>query len=372
MAAHGRLHRLFGSRGFVSASGALVVCAVIAGVYLVAFHPVRKAESYCALMPDSIGLYEGSHVTMRGITVGTVRGVHPQGTKVRVDFDVDAAHPVLADASATTVSDTVVADRELAILSAGRTSRTWDHGQCITKTLTPKSISRTLDAVAKLSAEVAGPDGAHQDSLSRGIGALDSATEGTGPQLDRIIAKLGTALTSSDAAIGHLAGAIDAMSALSDAIAGHWGDIKSMLQRMGPVLDQVNNELFNETVVIIDGFQRVLPMLNDITTLFSDPIFTVLDAAVPLVRFISAHVGSLQEIVTMTPALTTAFATVVDPKTGQPGLTYAPPRVSLRGPDAERLCAAFNAIAQQGCTDSGHGISQVRLVQLVLGSVGAR
>ncbi|MGV9482598.1 hypothetical protein [Gordonia aichiensis] len=151
-----------------------------------------------------------------------------------------------------------------------------------TKTLTPKSITETLDAMADLSAEIAGDE--QSDDLARAIGALNDATAGTGPQLNEIVRRLGSALHSPDAAIGHLAGLVDALASLSEAIATHWGDIKSMLQRMGPVLDQVNNELFTETVIIIDGFQRLLPMLNDITTLFGDPILDVLDSSIPLQR----------------------------------------------------------------------------------------
>ncbi|MGW4352883.1 MlaD family protein [Nocardia sp. NPDC004582] len=303
------LHRVLGSRALMSVLGVLAVCVAVAVTYVVAFDPLRKTDAYCALMPDGIGLYPGNHVTMRGITVGTVTAVAPQGTKVRVDFTVDATHPVPADAAATTVSDTVVADRDLAVLSGGQATERWDRGQCLTRTLTPKSITQTLDAMAQLSSEVLGRD--QDDTLGRAVAALDSATAGTGPQLNEIIRKLGSALHSPDAAIGHLAGLIDALSALSEAIANHWGDIKSMLTRMGPVLDQVNNELFTETVVIIDGFRRVLPLFNDVTTLFGDPIFEALDASIPLLRFIGAHVGTLREIVTKTPILTSAVTSAV-------------------------------------------------------------
>ncbi|MBL3153080.1 MlaD family protein, partial [Klebsiella pneumoniae] len=85
--------------------------------------------------------YEGNQVTMRGIVVGSVTSVRNQGSGVRVDFEVDADHPVYADASATTVSDTVVADRELAVLASGTTTEPWDSGACITRTLTPKSLT---------------------------------------------------------------------------------------------------------------------------------------------------------------------------------------------------------------------------------------
>ncbi|MGW4241885.1 MlaD family protein [Nocardia sp. NPDC004722] len=354
----------------MSILGVIVVVVAASATYVVAFHPLRKTDSYCALMPDSIGLYPGNHVTMRGIAVGTVTAVVPQGTKVRVEFTVARDHPLLADAAATTVSDTVVADRDLAVLSGGQTTARWDRSRCLTKTLTPKSITQTLDALAQLSGEVTGAD--QDNTLGRALGALNTATAGTGPQLNEIIRKLGSALNSPDAAIGHLAGLIDSLSSLSEAIRTHWGDIKSMLQRMGPVLDQVNNELFTETVVIIDGFQRVLPMFNDLTTLFADPIFEVLDASIPLLRFIGAHVGSLTDIVDRAPVLASAFQTAAAPGSGRTGLVYAPPTVAIPQGDAEQLCAAVNAIAPQRCTGVADGKANLQLVQLILGTAGAQ
>ncbi|UFS95947.1 MlaD family protein [Nocardia huaxiensis] len=366
------LRRLLGSRGFVSIAGAVLVGVLAVAAYVVAADPLRRTETYCALMPDSIGLYTGNDVTMRGITVGHVTSVRPQGKTVRVEFEVEAAHPVLADASATTVSDSVVADRELAVLTGGKTTATWDRSQCITKTLTPKSLSQTLTALAKLSREVLGPDQARTDSLGRALTALNSATDGTGPQINAIINKLGSSLNSPDAAIGHLAGVVDALSSLSVSVSEHWGDIKSMLVRFAPALDQVNNELFSQTVEIIDGFQRVLPMLNDITTLFGDPIFAVLDATVPLVRFIQANVGSLQDIIARMPLLASAFTTVVNPATGVAGVTYAPPRVAVPAEQATQLCAAVNAVAPGRCAGAGDGMADLQLVQLVLGIAGAQ
>ncbi|MET8776347.1 MlaD family protein [Nocardia sp. NPDC004654] len=359
------LSKVLGSRGFMSVAGALVIVAMAAAAYVVAADPFRRTETYCALMPDTIGLYVGNHVTMRGLPVGEVTAIEPSPTSVRVEFTVDADHPLLADAAATTVSDTIVADRELALVNTG-TGR-WDSARCLTKTLTPKSMTETLGALAELSSEVTGPEDGEQNALARGIGALNAATAGTGPQLNEIVRKLGGALNSPDAAIGHLAGLIDALSSLSGSVAARWGDIKSMLLRLSDVLGQVNNELFGRTVEIIDSFQRLLPMLNEITSMFGDPIFRVLDATVPLVRLLRDNVDSLRDIVTKVPALTAAIGTVT-----ATGLTYLPPKVALPEQDAAQVCAAINAISPGRCGASADGKPQVDLVHWVLGMAGAR
>lgn len=364
------VHRFLGSRAFMTLAGLVLVAVVVAGVYVVVGHPLRKMNSYCALMPDSIGLYRGNQVAIRGVPVGSVKSIEPQGRGVRVDFTVDADYPLAADVSATTLSNTIVADRELAVLSAGTVKEKLKPDQCITKTLTPKSMTATLTALADLSSQTLGSDPAHDDALSRGLHALNSATAGTGPQVNEIIHKLGTALDSPDAAIGNLAGAIDALSSLAASISTHWGDIKSMLVRLDSVLDQVNNELFSRTVEIIDGFQKVLPMLNDITTLFGDPIFQVLDATVPLARFAGAHVAELRDIIDMIPPITSAFTRVTDPHTSRPGLIYASPHVAVPREEVAKICATAKTVAADRCTDSK--AADIPLAALVLGMAGAR
>ncbi|WP_329405200.1 MlaD family protein [Nocardia vinacea] len=362
------LNRVLGSQAFMSIASAVIVATLALAGYVIAFDPLQRTESYCAIMPDSIGLYPGNQVTMRGITVGTVTAVQNQGKNVRVDFDVDADHPVYADASATTVSDTVVADRNLAVLSSGKNMQRWDSGQCITKTLTPKSLTETLTALSSLSDQLNGPDPAQQNSLVKGLASLDAATVGTGPQVNELIRKLGSALKAPDADIGHLAGIFDAFASVSQKVNQYWGDLQSMLVRIGPALDHASTELLGPAVQLFDGLRQILPMLNDITAMFGDPIMRALDASVPLIKLLRANVGSLRDVVLMTPALTSAFRTVVSD--GAPGITYAPPKVAIAQQNAEEVCAAVNAVAPGKCVDAANGMVDVQLVPLVLGLAG--
>lgn len=365
------MHRLLASRGFMTVIGVCAVIVVALVAYLVIFDPVRKMNSYCADMPDTIGLYTGNRVTMRGVPVGQVTKLQPGGTRVRVEFEVDARYPLAADTAATTISNTLVADRDLAIISSGKSSERWEPSVCVSKTLTPKSLTQLLDAMATLSSRTLGTDPGGQDTLGKGLAALNTATAGTGEQINQIITKLGSALAAPDAAIGRLGSIIDVLATLSESVATHWGDIKSMLTRFGGVLDQVNNELFNQVVEVIEGFQRALPLLNDITTLAGDPVLRLLDATVPLVRLIGANVGTLEQIIQMIPSISGAFTRAVDPATGAVGIGYAPPRVAVARPDADEVCAAVNAVAPGRCAGSVNGLADIQLPQLVLGIVGA-
>ncbi|MFF2083964.1 MlaD family protein [Nocardia sp. NPDC058176] len=358
------LRRLVSSRGFVSLVATAAIAVVTVAAYLLVLRPPVATKSYCAMLPDSIGLYVGNHVTLRGMNVGEITAIDPRGAAVRVDFTVDERHPVPDDAAAVTVSDTVVADRELAVLPGRDPERRRDENGCLTATLTPKSVTQTLDAVAGLANQILGPESGGRDALRRGLAALDSATAGTGPGVNAAIIDAAALLDSPDAAVAHLGGIIDSLGAVSGSVAARWGDIRLMLTRLATVLDQVNNELFNRTVEIIDGFQRVLPMLNEITSMFGDPIFRVLDASVPLIRLLRENVDTLRDIAVKVPVLAAAAQTVVDPGRG---IVYAAPEVAVPPEIAAQLCALA------GPPECAPGeMPRIPLSRLVFGLVGAR
>ncbi|MFD7842617.1 MlaD family protein [Nocardia sp. NPDC059764] len=357
--------RMLGSQAFMSVAGAMVVVLLAVVGYFVWFDPMKKTVAYCAVMPDAVGLYAGNKVTMRGIPVGTVDSVDSDGTKVKVKFSVDARYPVYADAAATTVSDSIVADRNLAVLNGGKNLAHWDSSKCITKSLTPKSITETLTALADLSSQL--QQAQAPDALAHGLSGLDAATQGAGPQINEIVKKLGSALAQPDADIGHLAGIFDAFASVGEKVEQHWGDLRSMLLRLGPALNNASTELLGPGAQLIDRLGELLPMLNDLATIAGDPIMRALDDTLPLARLLRANVGSLSEVVRKMPVLTNAAQNVMGN-----GVTYGSPRAALPAPQSEQVCAALNAVTPGSCTDAANGMVNVPLVPLVLGMAGAR
>lgn len=349
-----------------------VTAAILVVAYIIVFEPGKRTQSYCALMPDAIGLYTGNHVTIRGVAVGTVTRVEPMGETVRVDFKIDADHPLRGNISATTVSDTIVADRNLAVIGSDADTD-WDPTVCITNTLTPKSMTQTFNALSNLADELNGGNDPEEIArIANGIDALDTATSGTGPRINELIQKLGRALNSPDAAIGHIGALVDALSSLSASISTGWGDIKDMLTRFAVVLQQVNGEVLAPVVGVVDSLRAIIPWFNDITTKFGGKILQILDASVPLLHFIGANVGTLEQIIKMIPPVVGAFQRSIDPRSGKPALSYAAPKVAIAQSNAEQVCVVVNLVSPGRCPSAANGLVEVPLVPLVLGMAGAR
>ncbi|MBJ8342016.1 MCE family protein [Antrihabitans sp. YC3-6] len=362
------LRNLVASRGFVSILGTVVVAAVAAAGAFVLLEPTKARIDYCAIMPDSIGLYVGNDVTLRGVPVGTVSDIRSEGTLVRVDFRIDADHPLRDTVTATTVSDTIVADRRLAVNdSAGNA---WNPSECVTQTATPKSITQTLDSLAGLADQLdGGNDPAARNTISAAVSAFDRSVSGTGPKMNDIITQLAAALRSPDAAIGRIGSLIDTLASLSQSVADGWGDLRTMLTGLSPLL-QLVNQVWDQVVVVVDSIVVILPWLNDITTKYGGPILQLLDKTVPFLDLVAANVGTLEQLIDMIPAVETAFRTVIDPQTGLAMVSYAPPRVALDEQLSVQVCAATNAVAPGSCHSAETAFTATDLAALVFGPSG--
>ncbi len=363
------LYRFFASRGFISVFGVLALIAAVAVTYVTVVAPPRAMQSYCAIMPDAIGLYPGNHVTMLGITVGTVTGIRPENGTVRVDFTVEQDHAPKGAVRATTVSDTLAADRNLAVLSDGKAANRWNPAECITKTLTPKSMTQTLSAVTDLAKQLNAAGG---NAVSGGVNALNNATVGTGPRMNELIGKLGAALNSPDAAIGHIGELIDALASLSSSALANWPEIKATLAGFGPLFDQADNEILAQGNVIGQQLRVLVPWINGLTRQYGGPLLGGIDAAAPYLHLLAAHIGSIRELIGMVPAVVSAFQRSTDPVTGAPALVYVAPRIAVPQGDADRLCAAVDAVVPGKCASGGGGLAELNLAGIVLGLAGAR
>lgn len=359
---------MLGSRGFMSA--AVVVTLVLAGgAALRLARPAPETRSYCADMPDSIGLYRGSPVTVLGIRVGEVTDIGSQGPWARVRFTVRADRRLPVDVGAVTVNDTLVADRDLALVGDEPSGAGWNPDTCITNTLTPKSLTETFDALAGLADELNGTDDPAQRS---GLAALNQATAGSGEQLNAVIMQLGQALSAPDAAIGHIGSLIDALAELLHQARGGWDEVESMTTELPRTFNDIVTIAFPPIIDIVTYLVQVLPQLNDVLMVLGTPTVRALDKMSNLPDLLAAGVGSFAEVVRLAPAVATGLAASLDPVTGRPTISYAAPQLALPRTDSTTVCAAVQAMTGHPCSVATDGTMTVPSIPLLLAAVSGR
>ncbi|WP_194820191.1 MlaD family protein [Nocardia sp. XZ_19_385] len=368
------MRRLVSAQGFVTAVGVgLVVLLALVG-YVVVADPLRATISYCADMPDAVGLYPGNHVTMLGVPVGTVTAVEPRNGRARVEFTVAAEHRLRGEVLATTVSDTLVADRELEVLGESGPLPEWSRESCVTNTFTPKSISETLRALRAFSGLAdqlnGGDNPADQDKLRTGLQSFAGATAGTGPQLNQTIRDLATALKRPDAAIGNIGSLIDSFATIMSSVAVNWADIETAVTQAAPGITLIN-EIWTDVVQIVQSLTVILPWLNNLSRKYGYDILNGLDETIPYLKLLSANVAGLQQLLETLPVLAGAFTNTLDPATGAPRVNWAPPKAALPPEQAGLICALLRSATPGSCRAAANGLVDTDLVPLVLGLAGA-
>ncbi|MBY8856718.1 MlaD family protein [Nocardia sp. CA2R105] len=367
------LAKILGSRGLMSAA-VIVVLVLVAGVGLELTKSGPGERSYCADMPDSIGLYKDSAVTIMGVQVGKVTSIEPDGPAARVRFTVRSDRTLPPDVGAVTVSNTLIADRNLALIGAEPASGPgWSSGRCITKTLTPKSLSQTFDALAALSDQLdAAKDPAQRNAVGSGLDALDRATSGSGEQINSLVLQLSRALNSPDAAIGHIGKLLDDLTDLAHRAHNGWSNVQATLIPLAQTFSDINTLAFPPVIQMVAGLTDVLPQLNDVIMMFGTPALRALDSIPNLAQLISAGVGSLAEIIRMAPGIASGFAGAIDPVSGQFTIGYAPPKLALPQANTAQLCAATQTITGQRCQTAANGAVTVPSLPALLAAVSAK
>ncbi|HLS76730.1 MAG TPA: MlaD family protein [Nocardia sp.] len=364
------LARVLGSRGFMSTAMLLTVALVAAAAYGLA-RPEPETRAYCADMPDSVGLYEGSAVTVLGVRVGEVTGIESIGASARVRFTVRADRTLPTDVGAVTVSDTLLADRRLELVGAEPDGPGWEPAHCITRTLTPQSLSQTFDALAGLADQLnrdGRPDAA--DAVG-GLAALDRATAGTGEQINAVIQELARALAAPHAAIDRIGALIDALAALTHRARASWGTAESVVSGLPQTFHDIVTIAFPPIIQLVDDLASVLPQLNDVIRMIAPAIRTRSGTA-ELPGLLAAGIGSAAELIEMTPALAAGFTGARDPLTGVTTIRYAPPALALPEAEAARVCAAVQLVTGHPCPVSDEGVVRVSLPALLAAAVSAR
>ncbi|GAA5064777.1 MlaD family protein [Nocardia callitridis] len=362
------LSKILAARGLMSAAVVLVV-VLAAGIGLTVSKSAPATRGYCAELPDSVGLYTDSAVTIMGVQVGKITAIDPRGPTTRVRFTVRADRTLPQDVGAVTVSNTLITDRNLALIGAQPRGQGWDPDRCITKTLTPKSLSQTFDALATLADQLGTAD---DPTRPHALDTLDRATAGTGDEINAVIQQLSKALASPDAAIGHIGQLLDALTDLAHRARVNWPELETTVTHLTETFRDINTLAFPPVADIVTALVEFLPQVNDVIMMIGSPALRELDTIANLPQLLAAGVGTLADVIRMTPAIATGFADAVDPTTGRFTIGYAAPKLALPQQNTDVLCAALQSLARQQCRQDANGAPTVPALPALLAAVSRR
>jgi len=183
---------------------------------------------YCAILPDSIGLYVGNPVTQMGYQIGTVSKLTPSASSVRVDFSVTETRSLPLDAKAVIRSTSILADRALELVGNYDSGPKLAPEQCVplSRSVTPKSLS---EVIGSANAFVDGITPRDSTNIQAVLSQLDQAGRGNGAGVNQILTTSSRLLDSPDKPISDIGSIVGNLAVLTNTLVEQREPIKQIL-----------------------------------------------------------------------------------------------------------------------------------------------
>lgn len=297
-----------------------VLASVLALAALIATMGPRLAGAsevtYTAQVLRTVGLYDGSKVTVLGVPVGEVVQVQPHGSFVTVRFRVAQNVTIPAMAHAVIVAPTLVSDRQLALTPAYTSGPKLQPDAVIplARTNVPVEIDQVLSSVKELSDSL-GPNGANgQGALSQLVRSGANALRGNGAAVNSTIVSLSRALAVVDDGGGDLAATLKNLAVITSAFA----QADQPVSRLSATLARVTSSLADQRGALVGAVDSLGTAMHEIQAVVreSGPAFTsnvaaILDSTHTILR----QEQALRETLNLAPVALENFIGTFDPQT---------------------------------------------------------
>ncbi|EHB56478.1 Mammalian cell entry related domain protein [Mycolicibacterium rhodesiae JS60] len=330
------------------AAAALIAVTVVLSCGSCAALDHEASVRYCALMPDSVGLYVNNAVTQMGYPIGKIAAITPAAKSVRVDFTVDAGRMLPADAKAVIRSTSILADRSLELVGNYDSGPKLSAGSCVplNRSVTPKSLSEVIGASTEFINSI---NPAGSDNVGDIVGGVDQALRNQGPGANKLLTTLSATLDSPEQAIGDLGSITTNLTQLTTTLADIEPTLKSvMTDAAGPVGEDVDKTGQNASKVF-EGMVPIISAAADLETQLGPQIQQLLDAVSVAVRKATPRAPYYASLLNVAPRLINGLANLAN--THQFSLRYRPPLYRLRTPDGVLQCNIMNASVPGSCAN---------------------
>jgi phospholipid/cholesterol/gamma-HCH transport system substrate-binding protein len=308
----------------------------------------KRQATYCALLPDSIGLYVGNPVTQMGYPVGKVTTIAPAASEVRVDFTVSQGRKLPLGVKALIRSTSILADRSLELVGNYESGPTLTTGGCIplSQSSTPKSLSEVIGSATNFVNSVAPNGSSNVGDVVRG---LDQAVHNEGPGINGLLTASSELLDNPDQAISDIGSIVANLAQLTSQIKEVEGPIKEILYDARTTTPDL--------LVGVDGARRFnlqlapfVTLIADLEIYLGDETQFTLDAVSTQLRWFSHHTNFIADVLNPVPWYLNVIANHYNSRPF-PFIRYRPPLYRVRTPDGVATCNVMNASMPGSCAN---------------------
>jgi phospholipid/cholesterol/gamma-HCH transport system substrate-binding protein len=334
-------------------------------------HHERQDARYCAIMPDSIGLYAGNPVTQMGYQIGTVTTISPEIRDVRVDFTLTEPRRLPADVKAIIRSSSILADRSLELVGNYDSGPQLSAGGCIplARSSTPRSLSQVIGSVTTFINSINPQSSAN---IGDAVRELDQALHNNGAGINRLLTTSSAVLNSPDQAISDIGSIITNLAQLTSVLTEIRGPLKEILIDASQTTPDFVTAL-KGAWRMLDALPPLIRLLADLETELGEETQFTLDSTAVAMRKVSAHAPRLSNLLNVVPPWINSLANIVNNHQWNT-IRYRPPLYRIRTPDGVATCNIMNASLPGSCANvQGQPYAvDVALLQYVLTQAARR
>lgn len=218
-------------------SGSLVVVLAVAGLVALVTTSGGSTRTIRAQFATAPGLFDGNHVDVLGVVVGTITAVQPGPGYATVTMQVRSDVKIPAAAGAYIQAPEVVADRFVQLVPAYAGGPTMPAGSTIpvSRTASPESVDAVFGTLNSLAQQL-GPNGANSNgALTSLLGNFANQLRGNGPGINSAITNFSQALGGVAQASPQLQTLLQNLGHLSVALANNSDTYQAFTQNLASV-----------------------------------------------------------------------------------------------------------------------------------------
>ena len=267
----------------------------------------NRAITVTARFDNGAGLYVGNAVAVLGMPVGEVTAITARGSHVEVTMRVEGEVLIPADATAVTVSTSVLTDRHVEFTPAYRGGATLaDHAQLgLDRTRTPIDFDRLLGAADGMAAQLAGasPD---TGPIARLLDVSAQIASGSGPELRATMNELSGALRLGDDEGARTQAAITDIVEHLAILVRAAADNDQVIREFGSATGQLSAVLAELGIGAGDtGAQivQIMQQTDDLLTQNSESLSSTVNNATTVTHALADYREEVAEFIDVTPLL---------------------------------------------------------------------
>ncbi|MFD9667556.1 MCE family protein [Rhodococcus sp. NPDC059968] len=297
----------------IRAVGAVVILASVASG-LVYAQSLQSETHVAAYFQNSIGLYEGDRVMLRGVPVGAVSKIEPAGDQVKVEFSFDSSYPVPADARAAIVAPTLVTGRYIQLSPTYVDGATLGDGAEIPldRTVVPVEYDEVRAQLDELVTTL-GPDGLNGDgSVSRLLDTSAQALDGNGFAVHDAMTNLSDATETLKTGAPDLFGTVKNLQVFVSNLSASDRELAGFSSELSSLSHLLNNNR-TELDAALNSVVAMLPRVEKFVSDNRGRLTTDVSALTDVTRVLAERQDEIAQTLHVAPTVLADLYNIYDP-----------------------------------------------------------